>query len=270
MEDLIRDLQQTQVISLFVVMLLLFVWESLHPFYAWFTDGKKGRGRHVFRNLLLGLLNGLVVGAVFVGLWFAVSVWADNAGFGLLHFLEGKMDITGAWRAILAVLLLDFWMYVWHRMNHEIPFFWRFHKVHHSDNKMDVTTASRFHTGEIILSSVFRIAVIALLGIRLWELVLYEILMFAVVQFHHANIRIPEKADHFLRFLIVTPSMHRVHHSRWQPETDSNYSSLFSFWDRMARTFRINPNPENIQIGLDDFDKDDKQSLKGMLKTPFE
>jgi sterol desaturase/sphingolipid hydroxylase (fatty acid hydroxylase superfamily) len=134
---------------------------------------------------------------------------------------------------------------------------------------MDVTTANRFHIGEIFFSSLFRIPLIALLGIYLWELVLYETLMFAVVQFHHTNIDISENVDRMLRAVIVSPNMHRVHHSRWQPETDSNYSSLFSFWDRLARTFRYNPHPENIELGLDEFDREDDQTVGGMLKTPI-
>jgi len=134
---------------------------------------------------------------------------------------------------------------------------------------MDVTTANRFHIGEIFFSSLFRIPLIGLLGIHLWELVIYETLMVAVVQFHHSNIDIPAKVDSMLRVLIVSPNMHRVHHSRWRPETDSNFSSLFSFWDRLAQTFRLNPNPKNIRLGLDEFDRKVDQTVGGMLKTPI-
>lgn len=93
--------------------------------------------------------------------------------------------------------------------------------------------------------------------------------MFAVVQFHHANVGLSERYDRMLRAIIVTPNMHRVHHSRWQPETDSNYSSLFSFWDRIARTFRLNPEPETIKLGLEEFDAEEDQTIKGMMKTPI-
>lgn len=154
-------------------------------------------------------------------------------------------------------------------LNHVIPFFWRFHSVHHSDNKMDVTTAGRFHFGEIFFSGIFRIIIIGLFGIYFWELVLYEIVMFSVVQFHHANVGLSEKWDRILRVLIVTPNMHRVHHSRRQPETDSNYSSLFSFWDRLAKTFRLNPDPASIEPGLEEYDDEKDQTVGGMLKTPL-
>lgn len=269
MEPILVALQDTQIIALLVVLILLFMWESLHPFYAHFSGSFKDRGKHVYRNLIIGAINGLMVSFVFVGLWFAASVWADEAGFGIMHWLQDGLGIPVWAHAIGAILLLDLWTYAWHRMNHEIPFFWRFHSVHHSDSKMDVTTASRFHLGEIFFSSLFRIPLIALFGVYLWELVLYEIVMFAVVQFHHANVGFPEKYDRMLRAIIVTPNMHRVHHSRWQPETDSNYSSLFSFWDRIAKTFRLNPEPETIKLGLEEYDREEDQTVKGMFKTPL-
>lgn len=269
MQALLSALQQTQVIALLAGLILLFAWESIQPFYGYFRGAIKKRGKHAFRNLTLGALNSVLVAGIFVGLWFAASVWADEYRFGVMHWLQDGFGLLVWIHAVGAILLFDAWSYLWHRINHEIPFFWRFHRVHHSDPNMDVTTANRFHIGEIFFSSLFRIPLIALLGIYLWELVLYETLMFAVVQFHHTNIDIPEKVDRILRTVIVSPNMHRVHHSRWQPETDSNYSSLFSFWDRLARTFRLNPNPKEIKLGLDEFDREDDQTVRGMLRTPM-
>ncbi len=270
MESLFQQLQETQVILMGVGLILLFMWESVQPFYAWFNNNSiKIRGVHAFRNLVIGAINSLLVSVVFVGLWLLASLWAEEHGFGILHWLSSSFQLPLWVHGLGAILLLDFWMYAWHRINHEIPFFWRFHRVHHSDPEMDVTTASRFHLGEIFFSSLFRIPLIALFGVYLWELVLYETIMFTVVQFHHANIGLPKNIDRILRALIVTPNMHRVHHSRWQPETDSNYSSLFSFWDRLAKTFRLNPKPENIEIGLDEFDREEDQTIKGMMKTPL-
>lgn len=269
MDPILAALQETQIIVLVGILILLFLWESVHPFYAHFTGSFKSRGKHALRNLTIGVLNGLLVSVVFVGLWLAASVWADELRFGIMHWLQDATGLPVWAHAVGAILLFDFWTYAWHRLNHEISFFWRFHSVHHSDNKMDVTTANRFHLGEIFFSSLFRIPLIVLFGVYLWELVLYEILMFAVVQFHHANVGLPEKYDRLLRAFIVTPNMHRVHHSRWQPETDSNYSSLFSFWDRIARTFRLSPEPEAIKLGLEEFDSDEDQSIKGMMKTPI-
>lgn len=260
---------QPQISLLLVLLFLLFLWESLHPYYAFYTDSFKERGKHALRNLFIGALNALMVSLLFAGLWLTAAVWADELRVGVMHWLQDLVGIPLWVHALGAILLLDFWTYLWHRINHMIPFFWRFHSVHHSDNKMDVTTASRFHIGEIFFSSLFRIPLIFLFGIYFWELVLYEILMFSVVQFHHANIGLPEKVDRILRTIIVTPNMHRVHHSNWQPETDSNFSSLFSIWDRLANTFRLNPEPQSIQMGLEQFSRDEDQSIKGMMKTPL-
>lgn len=269
MDAILAALERTQIIALLGVLILLFLWESFHPFYEYFTGKGKDRGKHVFRNLVMGSLNAVLSAVIFAGLWLAAAVWADENRFGLMHWLQDAWNLPGWAHAMGAVLLFDAWMYTWHRINHEVFFFWRFHRVHHSDNKMDVTTASRFHFGEIFFSGIFRIIIIALFGIYFWELVFYEIVMFTVVQFHHANIGLSHKVDRIMRAVIVTPNMHRVHHSRWRTETDSNYSSLFSFWDRIAKTFRLREKPEEIELGLDEYDDEKDQTVGGMLKMPL-
>ncbi|MGZ0708979.1 sterol desaturase family protein [Coraliomargarita sp. W4R53] len=245
------------------VLIGLLAWETLQPFFL-FPKGKR-RLKHGFRNILLGVVNGVMTTLGFVGLWWFVAEWSARNEFGLLHWLALPQAVEWA----LAVLMLDAWTYLWHRMNHRIPFLWRFHRVHHSDPHMDVTTANRFHIGEIFMSSILRVPVILLLGVGIEQIALYELLMFIVVQFHHANIGITQKWDRLLRVLIVTPFMHKVHHSRWQPETDSNYSSFLSIWDRVFGSFRMNRKPSSIQMGLKDYDSPAQQSLPGMLKTPW-
>lgn len=245
------------------MLFALLLWETAHPFFR-FPKGRE-RVRHGLRNVTLGIFNAVVTSVVFVGLWLSASAWAEHHEFGLQHWLP--LPTWAAW--LLAILLLDAWTYFWHRINHRFPFLWRFHRVHHSDPHMDVTTANRFHIGEIAMSSILRVPLIILLGISIGQLAVYEILMFAVVQFHHANIGISEKWDRVLRLFIVTPYMHKVHHSRWQPETDSNYSSLLSIWDRIFRSFRINEKPETIRLGLDEFDHPADQTIPGLLRTPL-
>ena len=269
MAALLDALQQTQVIAMLVGLALLLLWEHAHPFFAFFRKDPKERGKHALRNLLLGGLNAVVISVIFVGLWGAAAIGAERQGIGLLHWLESALGLPLWAHALGAILLLDAWMYVWHRINHVIPFLWRFHRVHHHDPNMDVTTASRFHVGEVAISSFLRIGVIVLFGVYLWELVLYETVMFAVVQFHHANIRLPDRMDRALRAVIVTPNMHKVHHSRWQPETDSNYSSLFSFWDRIGRSFRLRDDPSTLEFGLDGWDDAEEQQIMGMLWAPL-
>ncbi|MBI4623363.1 MAG: sterol desaturase family protein [Verrucomicrobia bacterium] len=223
----------------------LLAWETAQPFFTLF--GRAGdRARHGVRNLALGALNAAIVALLFAGAWLAVTQWAAAHRFGILNGLE-----LPPWpRATLAVLMLDGWMYFWHWLNHQVPLFWRFHRLHHADRAMDVTTASRFHTGEIVLSSIFRLPVLLLLGCRIEELALYELLLFAVVQFHHANIALPARLDRWLRLLIVTPSVHKVHHSVVRAECDSNFSSLFSWWDPLFRTQRIVRDPQRIVFGI--------------------
>lgn len=261
MDPLLDRLQTGQAASAVVVLAVLLLVETAHPV----VEHAVGRGRHALRNLALGVLNGALVAAVFAGLWVSAAVWAGARGWGALGLVEAPVWVHAA----LAVLLLDAWTYAWHRLNHAVPFLWRLHRVHHSDARMDVTTASRFHTGEIVLSALLRVPVIVLVGATAWELVLYETLMFAVVQLHHANVALPAGLEARLGRVIVTPAMHKVHHSRWQPETDSNYSALFSWWDRLFGSFRRGEGDGPAAFGLDGFDGDEHQSVGGMLRSPF-
>jgi len=233
------------------VLVLLLAWETLQPYFAQFDGGRQAwlkRGRHGLINLALGTLNALMIALVFAGVWLATTTWADKHSIGLLHWT--KMPVWLGW--VVTILLLDAWTYSWHRLNHVVPFFWRFHKLHHSDRAMDVTTASRFHIMEILFSSLLRVPVLLLLGCEIEQLALYELLLFAVVQFHHANIGLPESVDRALRTIFVTPYLHKVHHSVVVAECNSNYSSLFSWWDRVFRTLRILPDPKRIVFGLNE------------------
>ena len=226
-------------------LLALLLWETAQPFFALFAR-PADRARHGALNLALGALNILVVTLGFAAVWLAVTQWTVAHGFGLLSWL----GLGVASRAVVTVLLLDVWTYAWHRLNHRVPFLWRFHRLHHADRAMDATTASRFHTGEIVLSSLLRVPVLALIGCRIEELALYEVLLFTVVQFHHANIGLPEWLDRPLRAVVVTPSLHKVHHSIIRAECDSNYSSLFSWWDRIFRSRKTVGDPRKIVFGV--------------------
>ena len=257
------ELPDTKMLLALSVLTGLLAWETIHPFFL-FPKGQR-RLRHGMANVFLGVVNGLMTTFIFVGLWWAASEWAARNSFGLLN----SLSLPGVVEWTLAVLMLDAWLYFWHRLNHRIPFLWRFHRVHHSDPHMDVTTANRFHFGEIFLSASLRIPVIILSGVSIEQVALYELLMFAVVQFHHANIGVTERWDRTLRTCIVTPYMHKVHHSRWQTETDSNYASFLSIWDRIFGSYRINKDPASIRIGLDGYDRPEQQSVPGMFTTPW-
>jgi sterol desaturase/sphingolipid hydroxylase (fatty acid hydroxylase superfamily) len=184
----------------------------------------------------------------------------------VLHWLS----LPAATGLVPGLLLFDAWMYGWHWLNHRVRFLWRFHRTHHSDPWMDVTTAHRFHLGEILFSACLRVPVLALLGLSLGQLAVYETLQCLVVQWHHANIGLPAQLDRWLRVWVVTPAMHKVHHSRRPAETNSNYSSLLSIWDRLFRTFRLGSEPRSIRFGLEDFDEPGRQSLAGLFMTPLD
>ncbi|HZO86696.1 MAG TPA: sterol desaturase family protein [Chthonomonadaceae bacterium] len=254
-------LLQAQTVAAVLGMVILWLLEGWWPF---FTE-RKGRLRHAAPNLALALINTVVLGAVFAGLTAGAVAWAERAHFGLLRGIPAPVWV----KTLVALVLIDAWMYAWHRANHRVPFLWRFHRVHHSDADVDVTTAARFHVGEITLSSMLRLAVFPLLGVALWQALLYEVILLPVIQFHHSNVALPERWDRLLRWLVVTPNMHRVHHSRWRPETDSNYASICSFWDRLAGTFRQVQDTHALRLGLDEWEGPEWQTVLGLLRTPF-
>jgi sterol desaturase/sphingolipid hydroxylase (fatty acid hydroxylase superfamily) len=247
------------------VLVALLTWETWKPFFPFFEKNARARGGHLMRNLTMGLLNVVLTATCFAFLWGAAAAWSEGSGFGLLH----RTNLPLWLHALVAVVLLDFWTYWWHRANHRVPWLWRFHRMHHSDPWMDVTSARRFHPGEIVISSVLRVPLLVLLGIYLRELVLYELIMAVIVDFHHANIGLREPVDRLLRAVIVTPAMHKVHHSQARVETDSNFTSLLSVWDRVFGSFRLRPDLSAIRIGLEGWSDTPHQTLPGMLATPI-
>lgn len=246
-------------------LILLLAWESAVPFFSFFAQRNQARLKHGVYNLLVGLPSALLPVLGFVGLLAEIAAWTERNHFGLLNALP----LPGWGHALGALLILDLFTYFWHRANHRIPFLWRFHRVHHADASMDVTTASRFHVGEIVMSSALRAPLIVLSGIQLWELAVFETAMLLVVQFHHANIGVGPTLDQWLRTFIATPAMHKVHHSRLRPETDSNFTAFLSVWDRLFRTFRLRHDPHTIDFGLDEFDVPEHRTLAGLYKMPL-
>jgi sterol desaturase/sphingolipid hydroxylase (fatty acid hydroxylase superfamily) len=240
--------------------LLFWCWESLAPFFA-----QASRMRHAARNLALAGINAFVLVVVFSGATVAVSELSLANGVGLLH----RFAIPEPLSLLGAVLALDAFTYWWHRANHRIPVLWRFHRMHHSDPRMDVSTATRFHLGEIAISSAMRLPLIALVGISIQGILLYDFLLLLATQFHHANLGLPAKLDRALRYAIVSPNMHKVHHSSHRVETDSNYASVLSIWDRVFGTYRERRDYHGIHYGLPGFEDERLQTVKGLLLTPL-
>jgi sterol desaturase/sphingolipid hydroxylase (fatty acid hydroxylase superfamily) len=238
----------------------LWAIESVAPMFV----GRKRRISHLATNLALAAINALIAfGFAFAML--GVTEWARTRPFGLLNLTP--LPVWLHWLGV--IVLFDCWQYWWHRFNHRVPFLWRFHSVHHSDAEMDASSGVRFHTGEIALSFLARLAVLPLIGVTVPQLLVYEAISLPVILFHHSNLRISNGADRCLRWLIVTPWMHYVHHSRWQPETDSNYTSFLSVWDRLFGSFRLREKPAEISLGLENFEELEWRQLPGMLAAPF-
>lgn len=243
-------------VSMFIAIAL---FESLFPARAYLK-----RFRHIGKNGLFSIINSAIL-AVFgatINLW--VFSMIDARQLGILNALEPPFWLS----AMIASIAFDAWIYGWHRMNHQIPALWRFHQVHHSDTKMDISTGFRFHPGEILISSFVNIPVFIALGISLELIVVYKIVFNINVLFHHSNVNLPEAWDRIYRSILVSPNMHRVHHSMRIRETNSNYSSMLTIWDRLFGTYRKN-DPKNIVFGLE-YDRDaDSQGISRLLARPF-
>lgn len=235
---------------LLATMVLVVLWtiESFLPMYT----GRTGRWKHDLRNLAMGLLNVVVIALPLAGALWWVTQWATTHGFGLSRWLvlPGVPALPTWLMWLMLLVVFDGWMYLWHRLNHRIKFLWMFHAVHHTDREMDASSALRFHPGEMLLSFIARLMVLPLLGMTMPQLLVYETILLPVILFHHANVRISPWLDGMLRWLIVTPRMHWVHHSQDRPETDSNYASVLSIWDRLFGSFRLRDDPSQIIQGL--------------------
>jgi sterol desaturase/sphingolipid hydroxylase (fatty acid hydroxylase superfamily) len=197
-----------------------------------------------------------------------VAVSAASHGWGLLNDYA-----VPSWAAlVLGVVLLDVAIYLQHVMFHAVPVLWRLHRMHHADLDIDVTTGARFHPIEIVLSMLIKFAVIAALGIPPAAVLVFEILLNATSMFNHGNVRIAHRLEPVLRWLVVTPDMHRVHHSIDRGETNSNFGFSLSVWDRLFGTYRAQPRAGHraMTIGIPDFrDPAECATLSGMLRIPF-
>lgn len=217
------------------------------------------------------------LGLVFISLFFVrlvLPVWPSGAAifahersFGIMYSF-----ILPPWIAfVLALLLLDFIIYLQHLMFHYLPILWRLHLVHHTDLDLDVTTGIRFHPIEILISAGIKVATVLLFGLPLSAVIFYEVMLNAASMFNHGNIYIPSGIDRFLRLFVITPDMHRVHHSVVIRETNSNFGNILSWWDRLLGTYRYQPAAgyQNMTIGLKEFRNAKRLRLPRLLLLPF-
>ena len=260
-------LEQERIIRLgffFGVFTLVALWELAVPRRV-LTVPKIGRWS---ANLGVVILNTLLLRLVFPTTAVGLALAGEAQGWGVLNMLEISPWLT----AVVGVVVLDFAIYVQHVLFHAVPTLWRLHRVHHADLDYDLTTGARFHPMEILLSMAIKLTVVMALGPPAVAVLIFEVLLNAMAMFNHGNMRIPERIDQMLRLLVVTPDMHRVHHSVHAPMANANFGFNLPWWDRLMGTYVAQP-PEGhveMEIGLDKL-RDPKQvdTILGMLKLPF-
>jgi len=248
----------------FSILLLMLVWQEQQPRRKFNIK----RSVRWFNNLSIIIVNSVLMRLLVPAGTVAVALWAKHNNIGLFN----QSDVPYWLEVVVAVVILDCLIYWQHRLFHRIPSLWRLHRMHHMDQDIDVTTGARFHPVEIFLSLLIKFAAVIILGVDVVAIVLFEIILNATSMFNHANVNIPTKLDNLLRKVIVTPDMHRVHHSQINSETDSNFSFNLSIWDKLFSTYQAQPalGHDGMNIGLKEFnDIRQTQYLLGMLLSPF-
>ncbi|MEX2469700.1 MAG: sterol desaturase family protein [Pseudohongiellaceae bacterium] len=246
------------------IFCLMAVWETLAPRRA-LTLSRALRWRN---NLGLVLLNTALLRILFPAAAVGVAAFAAAQDWGLFNYYSLPLP----WPIVLSVVALDFVIYLQHVMFHAVPVFWRLHRVHHADLDFDLTTGSRFHPIEIMLSLLVKFAAILLLGPPVVAVVIFEVVLNGMAMFNHGNVRLPLHLDRVLRWLLVTPDMHRVHHSVEDNEANSNFGFNLSLWDRLMGTYIAQPRQghDGMRIGIHRYrDPDQVDRLPGMLALPF-
>jgi len=251
-------------ISIFlIVFFIVAVWELIAPRRALIAN----KTRRWFTNISMTTINRGLMVITFPVLPVGLAVILKEHGWGLFNIL----DIPYSLKVILSFIILDFSVYIQHVLMHYLPLFWRLHRMHHTDLDLDVTTGNRFHPIEIALSMCLKLSVVALTGAPALSVILFEIILNGATQFNHGNIFIPEKVDSYLRLVLVTPDMHRVHHSIIPKETNSNFGFALPWWDRLLGTYRALPEGGHtaMAIGLKEYRDPDKLMLWHLLMNPF-
>jgi sterol desaturase/sphingolipid hydroxylase (fatty acid hydroxylase superfamily) len=245
------------------VFLAMAIWEVAGP------RRQQTIGRHVRwpSNFGIVVLDALLVRLIFPTTAVGFALVGDARGWGLFHLVALPTWIA----VVVSVVLLDLAIYLQHVLFHAVPALWRLHRMHHADLAFDVTTGFRFHPIEILLSMLLKLAVIAAFGIPAGAVLIFEVLLNATSMFNHGNVRIADKLDLILRWVVVTPDMHRVHHSIQSAETNSNFGFNLSWWDRLFGTYRPEPSAgqQAMTIGIEQFRNPRELRLDRMLVQPF-
>jgi len=251
MEDIVFPEAVIRLLAFVSVFAAMAVYELWSPRLERAEMAGALKTRRWLTNLSLLLISSAVLRVVFPAAAVGAALWAEAEGWGLFRAFGAPALLAG----ILSFGLLDFAVWLEHVASHKIPLLWRIHRMHHADNGFDVTTGLRFHPLEILISMFWKAAVVVALGAPVAAVLIFEIVLNGTSMFNHSNIAIPQRFDRLLRLVLVTPDMHRVHHSSIRRETDSNYGFNFPFWDRLLGTYVAQParGHEGMEIGLGQF-----------------
>lgn len=248
----------------FGVLIIMAIWELLAPRRKLIMP-KLMRWSN---NITLVFFNTLILRVLFPAAAVGMAVFAQQQGWGMFNYYSLALPL----KILASVIILDAMIYLQHVMVHAVPLLWRLHRVHHADPDFDVTTGARFHPLEIILSMLIKFAVIIVLGPPIVAVIIFEVLLNATAMFNHSNVRLNPRLDKYLRLLVVTPDMHRVHHSVEADETNSNFGFNLPWWDRLFGTYRNQPRAghENMTIGIHHYNQAKQVTwLSGILMLPF-
>lgn len=258
MRELLSWLAPAAAGATFLVLLLLESRRSLRR-------PVEPKSHRVARNAALLASSAVCVAFLQAAFLAALIAGIERGRVGLLWLLP----LSDGWRMAIGALLLDYTLWHWHRWNHVVPFLWRFHVIHHADRGLDASTGARFHFGEMSLSVGFRALQVVVTGADALTLAVWNALLIPSVLFHHSNLRLSPRVERLLLPFIVTPRMHTIHHSNFKEETDSNWSSLLSIWDRLHGTLRLDVPLDAVTIGVPAYGRPEAVTLGRMLIGPL-
>jgi len=246
-----------------IIFFLMVIWEILAPKKQLIFGKKRWPA-----NILIVVLDAIIMRLILPFGAVGAAIWAESNGIGLLSLLEVPSFII----IMIAVVLLDLIIYSQHVIFHAVPVLWRLHQVHHADQDIDVTTGLRFHPVEILVSMFIKLAAVVMLGVPALAVIIFEVILNGMAMFNHSNIRLPKAIDSLLRLVLITPDVHRVHHSVVYQETNSNYGFNLSVWDRLFGTYKAQPElgHDQVVIGLPEYQHSPTYNLSWMLRLPFQ
>jgi sterol desaturase/sphingolipid hydroxylase (fatty acid hydroxylase superfamily) len=239
------------------------LWEFLDPW----RDSRLGRAVRWPANLGIFALDIIVARIVFPASAVGVAIWAQGKGLGVLPLI----GLPGLIAGLVGFVLLDLLVYAQHRLFHRVPVLWRIHRMHHADTEIDVTSGFRFHPIEIVASLLIKAAAIVLLGVPAEAVMIFEIVLNGMALYNHSNVRLPERIERVLRWFVVTPEMHIIHHSTARRETDSNFGFNLALWDRVFGTYSHRPAAgyDGMVVGLEEFRDAAEHRLDRLVTQPF-